>query len=66
MRQQEKNVFTLQRKSFSRELRGLNPNFHIPVSVSELYIPRISRIFSCSRIGRSIVGIYSIKKLTDT
>ncbi len=39
MRQQEKNVFTLQRKSFSRELRGLNPNFHIPVSESDLYLP---------------------------
>ncbi len=24
-----------------KELRGLNPNFHIHVSVSDLYIPRI-------------------------
>ncbi len=24
-----------------KELRGLNPNFHIQVSVSDLYIPRI-------------------------
>ncbi len=23
------------------KMRGLSPNFHIPVSVSDLYIPRI-------------------------
>ncbi len=41
-----------------KELRGLIPNFHIHVSVSDLYIPMISPpIFSCSRIGRPIVGI---------
>ncbi len=29
-----------------KELRGLSPNFHIHVSVSDLYIPRIGpRIF---------------------
>ncbi len=66
MRQQDKKSVHTAKKipclySFSRELRGLNPNFHIPVSVSVLYIPRIGGIFSCSRIGRSIVGIYSIK-----
>ncbi len=46
------------------ELRGLSPNFHIHVSVSDLYISRIGPYISCSRIGRSIVGIY--KSLTDT
>ncbi len=39
------------------ELRGLCSNFHIPVSVSDLYIPRIYPHISCSRIGRSTVEI---------
>jgi len=46
------------------KLRGLSPNFHIYVSLSDLYIPKIDPHISCSRIGRSIVGIY--KSLTDT
>ncbi len=46
------------------ELRGLSPNFRIHVSVSDFYIPRIGPHISCSRIGRSIVGIY--KSLKDT
>ena len=46
------------------ELRGLNPNFHIHVSVCHLYIPRIGPHISCNRIGRSMMGIY--KSLTDT
>jgi hypothetical protein len=46
------------------ELRGLSPNFHIHVSVSDLYISSIGPHISCNRIGRSIVGIY--KSLTDT
>jgi hypothetical protein len=46
------------------ELRGLSPSFHIHMSVSDLYIPRIGPYILCSRIGRSIVGIY--KSLTDT
>jgi hypothetical protein len=37
------------------ELRGLSPNFHIHVSVSDLYIPRIGPYISSSRKGRPIV-----------
>ena len=36
------------------ELRGHSPNFHIHVSVSDLYIPRMGPHISCSRIGRSM------------
>ncbi len=46
------------------ELRGLNPNLYIHVSVGALYIPRIGPHISCSRIGKSMVGIY--KSITDT
>ncbi len=46
------------------KLRGLNPNFHIHMSVRNLYIPKIGPHISCRRMGRSIVGIY--KSLTDT
>ncbi len=42
----------------------LSPNYNIHVSVSELYISRIGPHISCSRLGRSIGGIY--KSLTDT
>ncbi len=40
------------------ELSGLSPNYNIHVSVSTLYITRIGPHISCSRIGKSIVGIY--------
>ncbi len=46
------------------EMRGLSPNFHIHVSVSHFYIPRSGPHISCSRIGRSIVGIN--KSISDT
>ncbi len=40
------------------DLRCLSPNFPIHVFLSDLYIRRIGPHISCSRIGRSIVGIY--------
>ncbi len=46
------------------ELHGLSPNFHIHVSVSDLYIPKIDPHISSSRKDRPIVGIYN--SLTDT
>jgi hypothetical protein len=48
------------------ELRGLSLYFHIHVSVSDLYIPRISPHISSSRKGRPILGIYMYNSLTDT
>jgi hypothetical protein len=50
--------------SQKRNCASLSPNFHIHVSVSNLYIPRIGLHFSCSRIGRPIVEIY--KSLKDS
>jgi hypothetical protein len=42
------------------ELCGLSPDFHIHVSVSDLYIPKIGQqsTYPCSRIGRPILEIY--------
>ena len=62
-----KKGLALQRKSIYLflfwELRGHSPNFHIQVSVSDLHILRIGPHISCSRIGRSMGGIY--KSPTD-
>jgi hypothetical protein len=48
---------------FFWELHGLSSNFHIHVSVSDLYIPRIRPLISRSRIGRPILEMY--KSLTE-
>ncbi len=47
-----------------KEYRGLSPNFHIHVSVSELYIPTMGLPFLLEEICGPILGIY--KSLTDT
>ncbi len=44
------------------ELRDLSPNFHIDVSLSDLYIPRTDPHIFLQRIDRSIVGIYKTLK----
>ncbi len=40
------------------------PQSRLRVSVGDLYIPRIGPYISCSRIGRSIVGIYKLLTYT--
>jgi hypothetical protein len=44
---------------FFWKLRGLSSNFHIHVSVRDLYIPRISPHISCRRIVRSVGVIHT-------
>jgi hypothetical protein len=41
-----------------KEYLGLNPNFHIHVSVSELYIPTMGLPFLLEEICGLILGIY--------
>jgi hypothetical protein len=45
-------------------ISGLSPNFHIHVSVSELYIPAMGLPFLLEEKFGPILGIY--KSLTDT
>jgi hypothetical protein len=47
-----------------KEYRGLSPNFHIHVYVSDLYIPMIGLRILLEEICRPILGLY--KSLTDT
>jgi hypothetical protein len=59
-----------------KEYRGLSPNFHIHVSVSELYIPTMGLPFLLEEICGPILKIYhvcpypgdifTIKKLSAT
>ena len=52
-------------KRKEKKLRGLIPNFHIHVSMSDLYISTIGPpVYCCSEKGRLIMGMY--KSLTDT
>jgi hypothetical protein len=50
-------------KKYSQK-RSLSPNFHIRVSVSELYIPTMGLPFLLEEICGPILGIY--KSLIDT
>jgi hypothetical protein len=51
-------------KQIFPEMKLLVPNFHIHVSVSDLYIPTIGPRRQYIKIGRPIVGMY--KSLTNT
>jgi hypothetical protein len=61
---QRQNAENLKQIFPEKEYRGLSPNFHIQVSVSELYIPTLGLPFLLEEICGPILGIY--KSLTDT
>jgi hypothetical protein len=62
---QRHNVENLKQIFPDKELRGQSPNFHIHVSMSDLYIPRIGLpISAAGKLRGPIPGIY--KSLTDT
>jgi hypothetical protein len=57
-------IWKIRKKIFqTKELHGYNPNFHIHVSVSDLYIPTIDLPILLQEICGPILGIY--KSLTD-
>jgi hypothetical protein len=60
---QRQNAENLKQIFPEKEYRGLSPNFHIHVSVSELYIPTMGLPFLLEEICGLILGIY--KSLTD-
>jgi hypothetical protein len=61
---QRQNAENLKQIFPEKEYRGLSPNFHFHVSVSELYIPTMGLPFLLEEICGLILGIY--KSLTDT
>jgi hypothetical protein len=61
---QRQNAENLKQIFPEKEYRGLSPNFHILVSVSELCIPAMGLPFLLEEICGPILGIY--KSLTDT
>jgi hypothetical protein len=61
---QRQNAENLKQIFPEKEYRGLSPNFHIHVSLSELYIPTMGLPFLLEKICGPILGIY--KSLTDT
>jgi hypothetical protein len=56
--QQRQNAENLKQIFNEKEYRGLSPNFHIHVSVSELYIPTTGLPFLLEEICGPILGIY--------
>ncbi len=61
---QRQNAENLKQIFPEKEYQGLSPNFHIHVSVSELYIPTMGLPFLLEEICGPILGIYTL--LTDT
>ncbi len=61
---QRQNAENLKQIFPEKEYRGLSPNFHIYVSLRELYISRMGLPFLMEEICGRILGIY--KSLTDT
>jgi hypothetical protein len=61
---QRQNAENLKQIFPEKEYRGLSPNFHIHVSMSELYILTMGLPFLLEEICGPILGIY--KSLTDT
>jgi hypothetical protein len=61
---QRQNAENLKQIFPEKEYRGLRPNFHIHVSVSELNIPTMGLPFLLEEICGTILGIY--KSLKDT
>jgi hypothetical protein len=61
---QRQNAENLKQIFPEKEYRCLSPNFHIHVSVSELYIPTMGLPVLLEEICRLILGIY--KSLKDT
>ncbi len=61
---QRQNAENLKQIFPEKEYRGLSPNFHIHVSVNELYILTMGLPFLLEEICGLILGIY--KSLTDT
>jgi hypothetical protein len=55
---QRQNAENLKQIFPEKEYRGLSPNFHIPVSVSELYIPTMGLPVLLEEICRLLLGIY--------
>ncbi len=61
---QRQNAENLKQIFPEKEYRGLSPNFHIHVSMSELYIPTMGLPFLLEEIYGPILVIF--KSLTDT
>jgi hypothetical protein len=61
---QRQNAENLKQTFPEREYRGLSPNFHVHVSVSELYISTMTLPFLLEEICGPILGIF--KSLKDT